>query len=99
MHRVLLAVLAATLVAAQPADRNLALGRPYTVFPAPNYALCHDEGDVLQLTDGEYVTGYFWTQKGTVGWQNSKPVIITIDLGQDQPIAGASFSTGLAAPV
>ncbi len=86
-------VLHTTFAVAQPADRNLALGRPYTLWPAPNYALCADAGDTLQLTDGDYVKGYFWTQKGTVGWQNSKPVIITIDLGQDEPIGGASFST------
>ncbi|MCL5097056.1 MAG: hypothetical protein M1608_05920, partial [Candidatus Omnitrophica bacterium] len=47
---------------------NLALGKPYTLEPAPNYPYCTDPGDRTQLTDGQYVKGYFWTQKGTVGW-------------------------------
>lgn len=73
--------------------RNLALHRPYTLEPAPSYALCSDDGDRTQLTDGLYTEGYFWTQKSTVGWQNAKPVRITLDLGSDLPIAGVSFST------
>lgn len=72
---------------------NIALNRPYQLQPTPNYRYCTDSDDRIQLTDGQYVQGYFWTQRGTVGWQNVSPVIITIDLGRDAPIAGASFNT------
>src|SRR5439155_3164995 len=37
--------------------------------------------------------GYFWGQRSTVGWQRTKTVVITVDLGHDAPVAGASFST------
>lgn len=72
---------------------NIALNRPYHLQPAPNYRYCTDADDRIQLTDGQCVQGYFWTQRGTVGWQNVSPVIITIDLGRDAPICGASFNT------
>ena len=72
---------------------NLALGKSYQLDPAPNYALCTDPGDATQLTDGQYVEGYFWTQMGTVGWQGKSPVWITIDLEASQPISGLSFNT------
>lgn len=78
------------LGAARP---NVALNRPYTLSPAPNYALCTDPEDRLQLTDGRYTQGYFWTQKGTVGWQHVGVVFIVVDLGEEVPIAGASFNT------
>ena len=72
---------------------NLAQGKPYTFSPAPVYRYCTDPGDRRQLTDGVYTSGYFWTQKSTVGWQRAKPVLITVDLGQAEPICGASFNT------
>ena len=72
---------------------NLALGQKYALEPAPNYQHCTDAADKIQLTDGVYTEGYFWTQKTTVGWRNAHPVTITIDLGTDQPIEGVSFST------
>ena len=72
---------------------NLALGRPYTLSPAPNYEYCTESGDAAQLTDGAYTMGYFWTQPTTVGWSKVSPVVITIDLGADVPIDGVSFST------
>lgn len=72
---------------------NLALHRPVTFSPAPNYPLCTDEGDAAQLTDGEVTKDYFWTQLSTVGWQNARPVRVTVDLGSVQPIGGASYST------
>jgi hypothetical protein len=75
-------------------DANaLALGKPYTLDPKPNYQHCTDTGDNTQLTDGRYTKGHFWTQKTTVGWSSSRLVRITIDLGQVQPISGAAFST------
>lgn len=72
---------------------NIALGKPYTMRPAPNYSYCTDAGDAIQLTDGEYTTGYFWVQKTTVGWTHAAPVVITLDLGQVEPISGISFNT------
>ncbi|MGC8738372.1 MAG: hypothetical protein ACP5UA_06950 [Candidatus Hydrogenedens sp.] len=72
---------------------NIALGAKYTLDPVPNYTHCKDKDDTIQLTDGKYVEGYFWTQQGTVGWSNEGLVIITIDLGKDMPIGGLSFST------
>lgn len=76
-----------------PPGPNIALGRPYEFSPRAQYALCRDEGDATQLTDGAYTVGYFWTQKSTVGWYRSQLVDITLDLGEDRPIAGASLNT------
>ncbi len=94
----LLALACCSAIAQAPAalerpGENIALHRPYSLDPGPNYALCTDDGDKVQLTDGQYVEGYFWTQQGTVGWQNARPVHITVDLGSDQPICGVSYST------
>lgn len=72
---------------------NLALTRPYTLAPNPNYSLCADAGDAVQLTDGVYTEGHFWTRPSTVGWSGSAPRLINIDLGHDLPIKGVSFST------
>ncbi len=72
---------------------NIALHRPYTLQPAPNYPYCTDRDDRIQLTDGKYTQGYFWTQKSTVGWRGAGTVFIVIDLGRTAPIAGTSFNT------
>jgi hypothetical protein len=72
---------------------NIAKGKSYTLNTAPNYTLCTDTDDNTQLTDGVYTSGYFWAQKTTVGWQDKRPVIITIDLGKIEPICGFSFNT------
>jgi len=71
---------------------NIALHKPCTVSRAPNYHLCTDADDLKQLTDGIYSQGYFWTQKSTVGWTRSTPVILTIDLGKVEPVRGISWS-------
>lgn len=76
---------------------NLALGKPCTLDPKPNYALCTDPGDKAQLTDGIYTKGHFWTQQSTVGWNNTGSVAITVDLGSVQPVRGASFNTAAGA--
>ena len=86
----LLAALSATCGYAKP--ENVALKKPYTLSPAPNYHYCTDPGDTQQVTDGVYSQGYFWTQKSTVGWNNTAPVYITIDLGKVEPICGLSWS-------
>ncbi len=75
-----------------PPGDNIALHRPYTLDPPPNYSYCTSPDDVVKLTDGVHTVGYFWTQKTTVGW-NGSPATVTIDLGSDQPIRGASYST------
>lgn len=83
-----------TSVSMPPPAENIALGKPYTLTPKPAYKFCTDPGDATQLTDGQYSSGYFWTQKGTVGWNpTSRQVIITVDLGQVEPIRGVSFNT------
>jgi hypothetical protein len=61
--------------------------------PPPNYGLCTDADDSKQLTDGVFTENYFWTQLTTVGWQGTPIVLVTIDLGQIQPIAGLCYST------
>ncbi len=72
---------------------NMALGAKYILRPAPNYRHCTDPDDIVQLTDGKTTTAYFWTQESTVGWSSAAYVVITVDLGKVQPIAGASFNT------
>jgi len=88
----LLCVFAAGPAMAQEPE-NLAMGKRYTLDPRPNYPLCTDSQDKVQLTDGVFSEGYFWTQMTTVGWQNALPVTITIDLESVQPIGGLSFNT------
>lgn len=72
---------------------NLALGKKYTFSSAPNYSHCTDPDDKIQLTDGKTTKNYFWTQKGTVGWNGRSMVLITIDLGQIEPIDRVSFTS------
>jgi len=80
-------------VALPDLGENIALDRPYTMTPAPGYSYTRDEGDMTQLTDGIYSEGHFWTRPTTVGWSGTRLCFVTIDLGQDQPIRGLSFST------
>jgi hypothetical protein len=61
---------------------NLALHKSYTFSPVPNYSLCTDKLDTVQLTDGKK-SGSLWTSKETVGWRKVEPVVeIVVDLGQ-----------------
>ena len=83
--------LAADQAAAMP--ENLALGKTYKFWPAPNYSYCTDPDDAVQLTDGKTTKDYFWTQKGTVGWVSAPYVAITVDLGREEPISGVTFDT------
>jgi len=65
---------------------NLALRKSYTLWPKPNYHLCTDRSDVIQLTDGR-TSGSQWTNKSTVGWQKAEPAVeIVIDLGKKSAI-------------
>ena len=72
---------------------NIALHKPYTLDPNPNYGDCSLDAKRTILTDGEYTKGYFWVQKSTVGWVNTGRVAFTIDLGQIEPVSGLSYST------
>lgn len=76
---------------------NIALGKKYTLDPAPNYGLCTEQGDAVQLTDGKYAPSdaesALWVLPACVGWQRRSPANITIDLGAIAPIAGVSYST------
>ncbi len=89
MASTLVTLILATLLGTE----NLAAGKPYRLDPAPNYQHCTDPGDRTQLTDGQRVRGYFWTQEGAVGWTGYTHVIITIDLGAVRPISGLSYHT------
>ncbi|OGV63820.1 MAG: hypothetical protein A3K19_04930 [Lentisphaerae bacterium RIFOXYB12_FULL_65_16] len=71
---------------------NVAKGKSYTFSIPPNYSYCADPDDKTQLTDGVLTSGYFWTQKTTVGW-SSTLVGIDLDLSQVLPIRGLSYST------
>src|SRR5574340_17438 len=86
-------VLAAAGAFAAEQAGNIASGKKYTLFPAPNYTHCTDPGDAVQLTDGKTTEDYFWTQPGTVGWQGVEYAMVTIDLERVESIAGLSFRT------
>ena len=76
---------------------NIARGRPYTFSAKPNYALCTDVGDAVQLTDGEWLkpgANGFWTKKSVVGWTlgGIGDRTVTVDLGREEPIRGFSWN-------
>ncbi|MBQ9336976.1 MAG: discoidin domain-containing protein [Lentisphaeria bacterium] len=71
---------------------NLALNRPYVLKPRAGYKRCMDDGDAVQLTDGKFTKGFFWTQKSTVGWTKQPFAHITVDLGKVEPIRGFLLS-------
>lgn len=87
----ILSVIASAMVAA--AGENLALGKKYTLAPAPNYEHCTDNNDDAQLTDGVTTDQYFWTQKGTVGWNRAASVEVTVDLEKVCPIDSVAFNS------
>ena len=93
MTAITIVLLPTSIALGQQAFENIAKGRVYTMQPPPNYGLCTDAEDVTQLTDGIFTENYFWTQATTVGWQGTPVVLLTVDLGQTQPIAGLSYST------
>src|SRR5258708_7481159 len=62
---------------------NVALGRPYTVDPKPNYSGGTSASGATELTDGVVTqSGTMWTQHSAVGWTHVRPITITIDLGR-----------------
>ena len=75
------------------AIENLAYRKNYTFSPKPNYPLCTDSLDKVELTDGRRL-GSQWTKKSTVGWRKPEPVVeIVIDLGQTYAIDETRIST------
>lgn len=90
---IIIGLLLSALLSGSAQPVNIALNKSYTLVPRPNYALCTDPDDIVQLTDGEYVKGRLWVQKGAVGWHGAVPVICTIDLGKIEPVSGVSWST------
>lgn len=92
----LILLVAGSLHAGEPCHSatNLALNKPYTVFPLPNYQLTAPATDKAALTDGSYTgSGILWIHKATVGWQNTRTVRILIDLRETYVIDGITFST------
>jgi len=82
---------AAEPVSPRPALTNLAAGRVVTFDPPPNYPDVTDAHDAAQLTDGKLAAATpMWYDKATVGWVTTDPVVLTIDLGEHQPIRGLS---------
>jgi len=75
---------------------NIALGKPYTLRPEPNYQ--YTKNDPLKhkrLTDGEYTDSTdekYWVQPSTVGW-SAEEVEITLDLGEHRAIRGFGVNT------
>ena len=59
---------------------NMALNRPYTVYPSTNYFVLTEKGDYTQLTDGKYAPEKVDT--AWVGWSGTPKIIVNIDLGQ-----------------
>jgi hypothetical protein len=81
---------------AQRELENIALGKTYELSPAPDYPQCTDDGDMTDLTDGQFTTGMLWVHTGAVGWRWKREFSITVDLGGVYSIAGAAFSTAAA---
>lgn len=77
---------------------NVALHRPYTLTPAPNYSGNTSATGTTELTDGAVATGQsLWTQRTTVGWSRTRPITITIDLGDATPIGRVTWHTAAGA--
>lgn len=74
--------------------KNIALGKPYTLFPEPNYKRTTGPEDFKDLTDGKKGTKYIWHDKNAVGWHHLRNgVDIIIDLKKNEPISGVTWST------
>ena len=97
-------MLAATGAVHADESANVALGRPYTLDPAPNYSGATSKTGAQVLTDGRVTQGStMWLQSSTVGWTRTRPVTITIDLGDAIPIDrvtwhGAAGASGVEWP-
>ena len=72
---------------------NLAFGKTYKFSDKVNVKRLAGKKAAVNLTDGKFTKGHFWTQKSTVGWRFKEKVQITVDLGKVQPIKGFMFSS------
>ena len=76
-------------------EKNIAVGKPYSLVPEPNYDLCSDSDDPRQLTDGSVVgssVSQIWLSRECVGWKTVEPVEIVIDLQEVSTISGLEVS-------
>lgn len=95
MKRIFLVGVFASTCACHAGDMtNLALGKPYTFSTKPNYRLCTDPDDRVQLTDGGHSYERFWTHKEAVGWLSAKrgAQMITVDLGVVSSLSGFAYT-------
>ncbi|MCL2742644.1 MAG: hypothetical protein FWE67_02215 [Planctomycetaceae bacterium] len=96
MRNLIVLIIASLLcgqLAAQDNQENIALGKKYIMSPKPAYQHCTDPDEIVQLTDGETTTQYFWTQKGTVGWHPISFAVVQIDLEKIEPIGRIEMTT------
>ncbi|MCD6352047.1 MAG: hypothetical protein J7M26_08000 [Armatimonadetes bacterium] len=111
-------MLALLPLAAQPApaaspdldpSQNLALGKPVTYLPNPNYRLTARGGtDPTDLTDGQLTKRkdlHMWFEQGAVGWSYPGRVNLAVDLCKVQPVdevairwLGGSPQAGICMP-
>ncbi|MBM3501187.1 MAG: hypothetical protein FJX74_21260, partial [Armatimonadetes bacterium] len=88
---------------------NLALGKPVTYLPTPDYGLTAEgDTDGQDLTDGKLTQREdqcMWFEALAVGWSYSGRVNLAVDLGEVQPIdeiavrfLGGSPQAGIAMP-
>ncbi|MHC1729263.1 MAG: hypothetical protein AB9866_25240 [Syntrophobacteraceae bacterium] len=75
----ILAFLLLFLCSQRPAEAGSAI-RLTEFLTKPNYLLCTDPEDSLQLTDGSVSPGYLWMNAKTVGWQGKQQVAIAARL-------------------
>ena len=81
--------------ASKPQPVNVALGKPYTLSPPPNYKLCTGTSDATDLTDGKRADGELWMSQATVGWVHPKGAVsITFDLREPCVINRLRYCTG-----
>lgn len=71
-------VMVVALLAGQTAEAAVGLLTVVEFSQPPNYALCKDENDSRQLTDGKLATFPIWMNKETVGWAAFTPVAIQL---------------------
>ena len=82
-------------VSPSTAADNLARGKTVNFDPPPNYHLCTDPDDKVQLTDGVAKRSY-WVDTSTVGWlARGKTVLVDVDLGAESPIDQITFNTSM----
>jgi peptidoglycan hydrolase-like protein with peptidoglycan-binding domain len=77
---------------------NIALGKSYTLEPVPNGdydGSKYGGNDYTTLTDGIFTNPglYMWGQAGSLSWGYTNELIMTFDLGSDQPISSIKYST------